>query len=140
MTDTTAAQAPAAPPTPGARPAAALPDPAERGRLDIAERVIERLATIAAGEVPGVRRVGSGLEGVVGRQYPNVRAEVAGGHARVRVDIAVVWPAPLGRTAAAVRDRVRDQLQSLAGMTVDAVDVTVATVTQPAAPNERRVQ
>jgi uncharacterized alkaline shock family protein YloU len=117
-----------------------LPEPAERGRLDIAEQVVERIAAIAACEVPGVRRVGTGLEGVVGRQYPKAKAEVAGGHARVRLDIAVTWPSPLGRTAAAVRDRVREQLTSLVGLSVDAVDVTVATVPPPARSDQRRVQ
>lgn len=134
MTDTTAAAASAA------TPAAGLPEPAERGRLDIAAQVVERVATIAASEVRGVRSVGSGLEGMVGRQYPKAKAEVAGDQARVRLDIAVAWPSPLGRTAAAVRDRVRVQLQSLLGLTVDIVDVTVATVTQAAPPSDRRVQ
>lgn len=140
MTDASAARDPSAPTAPRATSQAGRRDPAGRGRLDVAERVIERIATIAAGEVRGVRSVGSGLEGVVGRRYPNVKAEVAGGHARVRVDIAVTWPAPLGRTTAAVRDRVRERLQTLAGVTVDVVDVTVATITQPAPPNDRRVQ
>ena len=140
MTESTAARVPPAVPAPGTTAVAGRRDPAERGRLDVAERVIERIATIAAREVRGVRSVGSGLDGMVGRQYPNANAEVAGGHARVRVDIAVTWPSPLGRTAAAVRDRVRERVESLVGMTVDVVDVTVATVTQPAPPNDRRVQ
>lgn len=134
MTDATGAAAPAA------MPAAGLPDPAERGRLDIAERVVERVATIAAVEVPGVNSVGSTLEGMLGRQYPKAKAQVAGSQARVSLDIAVAWPSPLGRTAAAVRERVRTQLQSLLGLTVDIVDVTVASVTQAAPPSDRRVQ
>lgn len=113
--------------------------PEDRGRLEIAEQVVERVAAIAACEVPGVRRVGSGLESVVGRRYPKVRAQVAGGHVRVRVDVAVGWPAPLARTAAAVRTRVRERLSALVGLTVDVVDVTVATVEVPTR-DDRRVQ
>ncbi len=120
------------------RPTATAPE--ERGRLEIAEQVVQRVAAIAACEVPGVRRVGSGLEGVVGRRYPKVQAQVAGGHVRVRVDIAVGWPAPLARTAAAVRTRVRERLSALVGLTVDVVDVTVATVEVPTRADERRVQ
>jgi uncharacterized alkaline shock family protein YloU len=116
-----------------------LADPAERGRLDIAERVVERVAGIAACEVRGVRSVGSSLEGMVGRQYPNVKAQVAGGHARINLDIAVTWPVPLARTASEVRDHVGDRIAGLLGLTVDAVDVTVATVS-PAAAEHRRVQ
>jgi uncharacterized alkaline shock family protein YloU len=131
------------PPQPGASSggsAGGLPDPAERGRLDVADRVVERVAGIAACEVSGVRSVGSGLEGVVGRQYPKVRAQVAGGHARVQLDIAVDWPVPLASTAAQVRDHVRDRLTTLVGLAVDAVDVTVATIAPAAASEHRRVQ
>ncbi len=117
----------------------ALAEPGDRGRLEIAEKVVERVAAFAAGEVRGVRRVGSGIEGVVGRRYPKAKAEVAGRHAKVRLDIAVAWPSPLGQTASAVRDRVREQLESLVGFTVDAVDVTVASVV-PATREQRRVQ
>ncbi|NUO91780.1 MAG: Asp23/Gls24 family envelope stress response protein [Dermatophilaceae bacterium] len=117
-----------------------LPEPGRRGRLDIAERVVERVAVIAAAEVEGVRRVGSGLEGIVGRQYPKATAQVAGGRARVRLDIAVAWPVPLGRTAGAVRDHVGARLESLVGLTVDAVDVTVASVVPDAPREQRRVQ
>lgn len=116
-----------------------LAEPGERGRLDIAERVVERVAHIAACEVKGVRSVGSSLEGVVGRQYPNVKAQMAGGHARVDVDIAVTWPIPLARTAAEVREHVSERLTSLLGVKVDAVDVTIATVS-PAGTEHRRVQ
>lgn len=117
-----------------------LPEPGDRGRLDVADRVVERVAIIAAGEVAGVRNVGSGLEGIVGRQYPKATAQVAGGRARVRLDIAVAWPMPLGRTAGAVREHVREQLESLVGLTVDAVDVTVASVVADGPREQRRVQ
>ena len=133
----------ASPPQPGASSggsAGGLPDPAERGRLDVADRVVERVASIAACEVSGVRSVGSGLEGVVGRQYPKVGAQVAGGHARVQLDIAVDWPVPLASTAAQVRDHVRDRLTTLVGLAVDAVDVTIATIAPAAASEHRRVQ
>ena len=121
-------------------PAAGASEAGARGRLHIADQVVEKVATIAAGEVPGVRTTGSGLESVVGRQYPKAKAEVAGGHAQVRLDIAVTWPAPLGRTAASVRQHVREQLESLVGLSVDVVDVTVATVSPADRSDPRRVQ
>ncbi|WP_374970665.1 Asp23/Gls24 family envelope stress response protein [Terrabacter sp. BE26] len=139
MTDVATASA-AQPPASSGGPPGGLPDPAERGRLDVADRVVERVAGIAACEVSGVRPLGSGLDGVVGRQYPKVKAEVAGGHARVQLDIAVDWPVPLASTAAQVRDHVRDRLTSLVGLAVDAVDVTIATIAPAAASEHRRVQ
>ncbi|MEW1952772.1 Asp23/Gls24 family envelope stress response protein [Terrabacter sp. NPDC080008] len=139
MTELVAAPPPQPATAAAGRSGTSLPDPAQRGRLDIAERVVERVAGIAACEVAGVRSVGSTLEGVVGRQYPKVRAEVAGGHARLSLDIAVSWPVPLARTAAEVREHVGDRLAALLGLKVDAVDVTVATVSV-ATTEYRRVQ
>jgi uncharacterized alkaline shock family protein YloU len=115
-------------------------DPGQRGRLDVAERVAARVASIAAGEVAGVVSTGSALEGVVGRRYPKADAEVAGGHAKVSLDIAVAWAMPLATTAATVRERVRSRLHELVGLQVDSVDVTVARVVRETRPSERRVQ
>jgi len=114
--------------------------PGQRGRLDIAERVVERIATIAAAEVPGVLTTGSTLEGVLGRRYPKAGAEVAGRHATVSVDVAVAWAAALADTAASVRDRVQARVQELAGLQVDAVHVTVANVVIETPDTARRVQ
>ncbi len=114
--------------------------PGQRGRLDIAERVVERIASIAAAEVPGVLTTGSTLEGVLGRRYPQAGAEVAGRHATVSVDVAVAWAAALADTAASVRDRVQARVQDLAGLHVDAVHVTVANVILEAPDTQRRVQ
>lgn len=118
----------------------ALAEAGQRGRLEVAERAVERIATLAAGEVPGVQRTGSSyLESVIGHQYPSADAQVAGGHVKVSIDLAAVWPSPLAATAKSVRDRVRSQLEDLAGLTVDRVDVTVAKVTQHQSQPERRV-
>lgn len=100
---------------------------------------MERIATFAAGEIPGVQRTGSSLGGVIGHQYPSANAQVAGGHVKISIELAVVWPTPLAATAKSVRDRVRSQLEDLAGLTVDRVDVTVAKVTQHQPQPERRV-
>jgi len=65
---------------------------------------------------------------VTGRDLPRVETTVAGGHVRARVHIAVAWPPVLPDTAAAVRTNVTEQLRTLAGLTVDAVDVAVTAV------------
>ncbi|HET7474492.1 MAG TPA: Asp23/Gls24 family envelope stress response protein [Dermatophilaceae bacterium] len=116
------------------------PDPGERGRLDVADRVIERIATIAAGEVPGVLACGSALDGALGRQYPKADAEVAGDRVTVAVGLAVAWPSPLADTAAAVRRRVADRLTQLVGLHVDTVAVTIDQVRHQQAATPRRVR
>jgi len=102
-----------------------------RGRLTIAARVVETVATVAVNAVPGTAADGSGLDAVVGRRYPKVSADVAGDHATIRVDVAVEWGYPLADTAGAVRDRVRTQVRDLVGVEADTVDVTVARVVLP---------
>jgi len=115
-------------------------DADQRGRLVIADRVVERIATVAAGEVEGVVRVGSGLDQVLGYRYPKAHATVAGDRARIQVQIAIAWPHPLGQVCGTVRDEVRDRVAELIGVRVDAVDVTAAKVVHAPQPEEKRVQ
>lgn len=122
----------------GARPQSF--DPGQRGRLAIAARVVERIATTEATSVRGVATTGSTLAQVVGRQYPKASAEVAGGRARVDVDVAIVWPSSLAEVTAAVRTVVNSRVRDLAGLEVDAVNVTAAKIVQAEPEPPRRVQ
>lgn len=115
-------------------------DPATRGRLVIDDRVVERIATLAAQEITGVTRSGSALDRVVGRRYPKADARTAGGHTRVSIQLAVLWPAPLATVARQVRDRVHARLRSLTGLTVDAVDVTAAKIVRAGTDQDRKVE
>ncbi len=115
-------------------------EPGGRGRLVVADRVVERIATIAAREVPGVTPAGSALGRAVGRRYPKADAQVAGDRVRITVEVAVAWPASLVDVTAGVRDIVRSRLGELAGLQVDTVDVIAAKVVHEDAPTRRRVQ
>ena len=115
-------------------------DPKDRGRLVVADRVVERISVIAAGEVPGVVSTGSALDSALGHRYPRAEADVAGQRANVHLRLAVAWPTPLATTAQGVRDRVRAQVNHLAAIEVDAVDVTIAQVVHEEPQTERRVQ
>lgn len=115
-------------------------DPSARGRLSIDDRVVERIATLVAQEVAGVTRSGSTLESVVGRRYPKAAAHTAGGHTTVSVELAVVWPAPLGAVARQVRDRVHERLHHLTGLAVDSVHVTATKVVHAGPDEGRRVE
>jgi len=115
-------------------------EPGLRGGLEIAGRVVERVAAIAASEVDGVVSSGSGLDHLLGHRYPKADAVVAGGRTRVQVDIAIAWPRSLAQVTADVRARVHDRVGELAGLMVDAVDVTASKIV-PVGPHERsRVQ
>ncbi len=111
-----------------AEQATAPVDAARRGALHVRDKVIDHIAAHAASTTEGVIRYSSGLDRVTGRALPRTEATVAGGHVRAYVEIAVAWPRSLPEITAAVRSNVTEQLSSLAGLTVDAVDVAVATV------------
>ncbi|MEJ5914684.1 Asp23/Gls24 family envelope stress response protein, partial [Pseudokineococcus sp. 1T1Z-3] len=116
-------------------------DPGERGSLDVADRVLERIALRAAGEVDGVAPGASGpLGGLLGSGFPSVQVEHAGSHVRVLVDVATLWPRPAAEVAAGVRTTVARRLEELAAVTVDAVAVTVRDVVLPRAQEEARVE
>lgn len=121
-----------------------LPEPAQRGTLTVAPRVVERIASYAAREVPGVQTLTESTLGLsvgpLSDRYPKAAAQLAGDRARVTVDIAVTWPAAVADVAAAVRDHVREQLDRLAGTQADRVDVVVAKLAPPPPTQERRVQ
>jgi uncharacterized alkaline shock family protein YloU len=113
-------------------PATAPPgtgEPSERGTTTIADRVVQKIASIAAGEVDAVTVTRAGWTQVVGGSgLPSASAKVAGGSSRISVEIAAAWPSPLSAVAAKVREHVAHQVTSLTGIDVVAVDVTVADV------------
>lgn len=107
----------------------------------IAERAVEHIATHVACGVDGVAPdEGSGLTGALTRSYPRAAAHVAGNRTSVQLEIAVAWPSSLAATTAAVRDTVRARISELAGLEVDAVDVTAARVVHVHQVEPRRVQ
>jgi uncharacterized alkaline shock family protein YloU len=116
-------------------------DPAHRGGLTIRDKVVDRVASYAAATTPGVVRHASGLDRVTGRDLPRTDVTVAGGHVRAQVHVAVAWPQSLPTVTAAVRSRVTEQLRSLVGLVVDAVDVSVPVVALAESASEvRRIE
>lgn len=114
----------------------------DSGRLDVADQVVEKVASHAVSLVPGAaaapRRV-LGLQ--FGQARPegsaSVSAEVHDGIASVQVSIAVSWPASVQAVADEVRRRIREQVTSLTGVSVDHVDVEVVSMTVPKSAEPR---
>ncbi len=118
-------------------------DPGARGNLIIKDRAVQRIAEAAALSVPGVVPAAQStntLNAALGRAYPRVDCEVAGDRVRAEVEIVGLWPTPAPQLGAQVRQAVTDQLQRLAGLRVDAIDVTIAKMIRAAAAPRRRVQ
>lgn len=109
----------------------AVVEPAQRGELVLHDKVVVRIAELAALDIRGVTRQSGRLSKVTGRDLPRVSATIAGSRARVQLDVAAIWPQPLSQLAATVRDRVRQRVATLTGLQVDAVDVSIRALVSP---------
>ncbi len=104
-----------------------LPEPGDRGLLDIAPVVPEKIA----------RRVASEVDGTAGRVTAD--ADVAPGQASLRLELGVEYPRPVGEVAAEVQQRVARRVHELTGLAVTGVDVTVTELPAPARHRRARV-
>jgi uncharacterized alkaline shock family protein YloU len=127
-----------------ASPQLQVSDPAERGALAIADRVVERVAGYAVSQVDGAMAAPRRVLGVnVGDARPQeqatVDAQVHGDIATVEATIAVRWPASVRSVGDAVRRRVRDDVARMTDVRVAQVDLDIVSMSVRAAP-ARRVQ
>ena len=114
---------------------------AARGRLEIADRVIERIAAQAAAEVDratGAPRRVLGVSVGSPTDRPDVSARVDGHVAVVDVVMSVAWPAPVTKVTEQVRSRIVQQLADLAGVRAAQVDIRVTALVSEQS-GERRV-
>lgn len=117
-------------------------DPGERGRLHVADRVVERVAGYAVTQVPDAAAAPRRVLGVrVGEadddDSANVSARVHGRTVTVHATIAVRWPASVRGVAQQVRDRIREDLGRIVDVQVDHVDIEVVSLAVTTAPVRR---
>lgn len=115
-------------------PAPVLPE--ERGRLTVADRVVEKVAGYAVTSVRDAAAAPRRVLGVnIGEARPDdaasVHAQVHDDIASVHVAIAVGWPKSVQKVADEVRERVRSEVMAITGVRVDHVDVEVVSMTLP---------
>ncbi|GAA3564535.1 hypothetical protein GCM10022419_051500 [Nonomuraea rosea] len=95
--------------------------PRERGRTEVSDRVVVKIASCAAKEVPEVRGVRMG-------GLPWTRssgAEVHGDQATVKLNVSIVYPSPVHAVAARLREHVIRRVAYQTGLTVTRVDLSV---------------
>ncbi|GAA2277128.1 hypothetical protein GCM10010145_57630 [Streptomyces ruber] len=116
----------------GDRPQPVLPvvAPAERGATRIAERVVAKIAAQAAREAlgslpPEAAPPHAGVDVRPRAPAPAVAGEVPSAAVHVRVGLELDYPTDIGGRCAAVRRRVTERVEELAGMTVPEVAVRV---------------
>ncbi|OOB92229.1 Asp23/Gls24 family envelope stress response protein [Rathayibacter sp. VKM Ac-2630] len=110
------------------------------GKNTIADGVVEKVAGIAAREVPGVHDLGGGAARALGAIRNAINAQDRGqgisvevGEKQVAADITVVaeYPVALQKLADSIRTAVSEAISSVVGMEVTEVNVTVADVHIP---------
>jgi uncharacterized alkaline shock family protein YloU len=110
------------------------------GKNTIAEGVVEKVAGIAAREVPGVHDLGNGAARAIGAIRSAINAQDRGqgikvevGEKQVAADIIVVaeYPVALQKLADNVRSAVTEAISTVVGMEVTEVNVTVSDVYIP---------
>jgi uncharacterized alkaline shock family protein YloU len=127
----------------------------ERGSTSIARTVVEKIVAIAVREVGGVADLGGAVSGAFGgvvnrlrtSQEPStagVSVEVGERQAAVDLTLKVQYPAPIHEVAEAVRSNVIDRVESMTGLDVTEVNITVADLAFPGEqeeqPEQQRVQ
>lgn len=107
--------------------------PDTRGRTEIADRVLERIATQALTEIDQVSGSARRVLGVpLGRDSnqaaPQVSAQVDGHLATLQMTISVVYPTPIQQATRQLRERVTARVGQLTGLDVRQVDITIASL------------
>jgi uncharacterized alkaline shock family protein YloU len=121
-----------------------LGDPADRGSLTVADRVVARVAGYAVTLVDGASAAPRRVLGVsVGTssddREASVNARVDGQVATVEASVAIGWPASVRTVATRLRQQVRADVERITGVRVDHVDLDVVSLTAPTS-KRRRVQ
>ncbi len=127
---------------PGDNVEPSLADPARRGGLTIADRVVEKVAAQAVTEVDratGTPRtvLGQALGRATEDSPARTSALVDGDLVTVTVSMSVHWPAPVREVTAQVRRRVVERVQELTGLQVVEVDIDVPTLLTKRNPTPR---
>lgn len=119
----------------------------EHGMTHIADSVVGKIAALAAREVNGVVDLGgsaaSAIGGVVGRirgeehSTAGVGVEVGERQAAIDMSMKCEYPMPIHEVADAVRENVIDRVESMTGLEVIEVNISVLDLAFPGAEDER---
>jgi uncharacterized alkaline shock family protein YloU len=105
------------------------------GRIDVETRAVEKIAALAALEVPDAGGSPRG-RGVPGAAYlglrrssierlPKVKAEIEGDHVFLDVELSVRWPLPISGVTESVRHHLFMRVTALLGLEVREVNIEV---------------
>ena len=110
------------------------------GTTTVDDSVVAKIAGIAAREVPGVHDLGGGAARAIGAlrnrinqgdQAQGISVEVGETQAAVDVIVVAEYPIPLHHVADGIRTAVTTAIETLVGLEVTEVNVTIADVNIP---------
>ncbi len=119
----------------------------DRGATTIKDGVVKRLAGMAAGEVEGVhmgggvsRAAGGVLESITGSQSQTRGVSVEVGQAETAIDLSmsIEYGKNILQTTRSVRERITERVESLTGLRVTELNVTINDVIFPERDEEER--
>ncbi|MBK3641543.1 MULTISPECIES: Asp23/Gls24 family envelope stress response protein [Streptomyces] len=141
--------------TPHAAPPRFLEPPESRGRTTIADGVVEKIAGIAAREVPGIQSLGGGFTRTMGAMRDRVpggqasagrgvKVEVGEKQTAIDLQVVVEYGVSITDLAAEVRENVIAAVERMTGLEVVEVNIAVNDVHLPdedtQEPRQERVQ
>jgi uncharacterized alkaline shock family protein YloU len=119
-----------------------LPEAGDRGRLTIAESVVERVAGYAVTQVEGAsaaprRMLGINVGSARADTEASVSAKVEGRVATVSATVAIIWPHPVRTVAEQLRHRIREDVRRMTDVEVAQIDLDVVSFAAGSAPPRR---
>lgn len=100
-----------------------------RGRLVLADRVVEKIAGQAAAEVVATAGRSGGFLGLGSETDANARPKVdvtlSAESADLAIAVGIAYPGSIRRAAQEVRDHVSERVETLTGVDVHRVDIDV---------------
>lgn len=123
---------------------ARLADDTSQGKTTIAASVVQKIAGIAAREIPGVHSMGTGTSRAFGAlreripgggtsSTPGVAVEVGEKQAAIDLEIIVEYGASIVELARAVRRNVINAVEQMTGLEVIEVNIAVNDINLPEA-------
>jgi uncharacterized alkaline shock family protein YloU len=123
----------------------------ERGSTSISDSVVSKIAGIASQEVDGIRMGSGGSQAVSGllgnitggssgSQTQGVSVEVGQEEAAIDLTLTAEYGKPIPQLAEAVRRNVANRVQSLVGLRVTEVNITVSNIFFPQQEAEQERQ
>lgn len=118
-----------------------LPEPDERGRLDVGPAVLRTIVEHAADTAPAVRHRARTVAGLgMGEAGPSAKVTARpGGELDVRLSLTLVYPGPVRVAVAEVRERVAADLRRMTGHRLRSFVVEVDALQSDRAPRAGRV-